>query len=111
MPELPCGGDDELYVGGEDHQLYKLVGTGTAEIPRLAWADDNEDMTLALHGPSIRSPLAVTTASCTAVSDGTVHRIVIDDGEPVTGWAFDNHTDNVRELRLQYEALDTWPEL
>ena len=43
--------------------------------------------------------------------DGTVHRIAIENGEPVTAWEFDDHTDGILEVRIQYEALGTWPEL
>ena len=42
--------------------------------------------------------------------DGTVHKVIEEDGGPRRVWEFDGHTDNVREVRVAYESLGTWPE-
>ncbi|MFA9424899.1 hypothetical protein [Natronorubrum sp. A-ect3] len=158
--ELLWGPDDELYIGCEDHVLYKLIDTGPKATPSVEWTYDSEniifgasrtpdgDIYIATNAGEVHyirdedgtpkrqwvyhhttpddpvptddywwdglvHQVAVRRDNSELYScsyDGTVHRIVEEDGQPVTDWEFDAHTDNVREVRIQYEALGTWPE-
>lgn len=108
--------DGDLYVAtnaGEVHYVREEDGTPTRQWVYHHTDPDDPVPTDDYWWDGKAHQVAVRRDNSELYScayDGTVHRIVERDGRPVKTWEFDGHSDNVREVRIQYEAIGTWPE-